>query len=98
MRPIARFPFVNLSTELVLLILAFAARPDFAQTDEEKNPYSSALALCRLSRITRRAVLEADSRGPNRAVYNERCAGIFRKLGRCLTILETRTSTITMYE
>lgn len=57
MRPIARFPFVNLSTELVLLILAFAARPDFAQTDEEKNPYSSALALCRLSRITRRAVL-----------------------------------------
>ncbi|OAX33133.1 hypothetical protein K503DRAFT_550309 [Rhizopogon vinicolor AM-OR11-026] len=57
MQPIPRFPFANLSTELVLLILTFAARPDFARTHEEKNPYSSAITLCRVSRITRHAVL-----------------------------------------
>ncbi|OJA13302.1 hypothetical protein AZE42_12415 [Rhizopogon vesiculosus] len=57
MQPIPRFPFANLSMELVFLILAFAAQPDFAQTHEEKNPYSSAPALYRVSRITRRAVL-----------------------------------------
>ncbi|KAJ8587688.1 hypothetical protein M405DRAFT_882577 [Rhizopogon salebrosus TDB-379] len=60
MQAIARFPFVDLSTELVLLILTFAARPDFAQTDEdmmERNPYSYALALCGVSRTVRRAVL-----------------------------------------
>ncbi|OAX40292.1 hypothetical protein K503DRAFT_768694 [Rhizopogon vinicolor AM-OR11-026] len=59
METITRFPFVNLSTELCLLIFAYAARPTFAQTDDydARNPYSSALALCRVSHIVRRAVL-----------------------------------------
>ncbi|OJA13301.1 hypothetical protein AZE42_12417 [Rhizopogon vesiculosus] len=34
------FSYVNISTELVLSILAFAARPDFAQTDEYTNAES----------------------------------------------------------
>ena len=57
MKPAARFPFVNLSTELVLLILSFAARPAFAQSEVERNPYASALALCQVSRVIRRAAL-----------------------------------------
>src|SRR5882757_6880316 len=71
------FPFVNFSTDLVLSILEFAARPDFTQIDDypyvdhllessmtvrfnnlgERNPYTSALALCQVSRVTRRAAL-----------------------------------------
>ncbi|OJA13516.1 hypothetical protein AZE42_08207 [Rhizopogon vesiculosus] len=59
METITRFSFVDLSTELCLLIFAHAARPTFAQSNDYDaiNPYSSALALCRVSRIVRRAVL-----------------------------------------
>lgn len=61
MNRIAQFPFVSLPTELILLILTFAARPDFAliggSSIQRRNPYSSALAACRVSRDVRRAVL-----------------------------------------
>ncbi|KAG0701175.1 hypothetical protein DFH29DRAFT_1000469 [Suillus ampliporus] len=59
MGPTSHFPFVNLSTELVLLILRYAARPTFVTVDENasNNPYSSALSLCHVSRMVRRAVL-----------------------------------------
>lgn len=56
MEYVSQFPFVNLSMELALIILAFAAQPAF-QSEVESNPYSSALALCQVSSITRRAVL-----------------------------------------
>ncbi|KAG1744098.1 uncharacterized protein EDB91DRAFT_1050809 [Suillus paluster] len=55
MQPTSQFPFVHLSTELVLLILRYASRPTFFKT--HKNPYSSALSLCRVSKIIRRTVL-----------------------------------------
>jgi hypothetical protein len=48
------FLFTNLPTELCLLVLAHAARPTFAPNHtERKKPYSSALALCRVSRAIR---------------------------------------------
>ncbi|OJA10962.1 hypothetical protein AZE42_08483 [Rhizopogon vesiculosus] len=50
--------FANLPTELCLLILTYAARPKFAPNRRERRkPYSSALALCRVSRTFRRIVL-----------------------------------------
>ncbi|KAG1788693.1 uncharacterized protein HD556DRAFT_1402674 [Suillus plorans] len=53
------FPFGNLSTELVLLIFAHAARPTFVKTGDDvpKNPYASALSLCRVSKVVRHTVL-----------------------------------------
>ncbi|KAG2073277.1 hypothetical protein BDR04DRAFT_1095165 [Suillus decipiens] len=53
------FPFANLSTELILVIFVHAARPTFDKTgdDDSKNPYASALSLCRVSKIVRRTVL-----------------------------------------
>ncbi|OJA11788.1 hypothetical protein AZE42_07382 [Rhizopogon vesiculosus] len=55
----ARFPFVNLPIELVMLILRFAAHPNFAPYTGRRriNPYSSALAFCHVSKVVRRAVL-----------------------------------------
>ncbi|KAG0691463.1 hypothetical protein DFH29DRAFT_1085586, partial [Suillus ampliporus] len=59
MEPVTRFPILELPTELVLLILSYAAQPTFFQTErcDAENPYSSALALSRVSRLFRRAVL-----------------------------------------
>ncbi|KAG0701179.1 hypothetical protein DFH29DRAFT_773609, partial [Suillus ampliporus] len=53
------FPILELPTELVLLILRYAAEPTFSQanTYDKENPYSSALALCRVSKLFRRAAL-----------------------------------------
>ncbi|KAG1725067.1 uncharacterized protein EDB91DRAFT_1254926 [Suillus paluster] len=52
-------PCVELPTELVLLILSYAAKPTFSQADnyDAKNPYASAATLCLVSRIVRRTVL-----------------------------------------
>ncbi|KAG2028366.1 hypothetical protein BDR03DRAFT_1027536 [Suillus americanus] len=59
MQATSPFPFANLPTELVLLIFAHAATPTFVKSgdNEPKNPYASALSLCRISKIVRRAVL-----------------------------------------
>lgn len=59
MQATSPFPFGNLSTELVLLIFAHAARPTFVKTGDDvpKNPYASALSLCRVSKVVRRTVL-----------------------------------------
>ncbi|KAG2158650.1 uncharacterized protein EDB93DRAFT_1119485 [Suillus bovinus] len=61
MQATSQFPFANLSSELVLLIFTHAARPTFFKTgddsDVSKNPYASALSLCRVSKIVRRTVL-----------------------------------------
>lgn len=59
MQATSPFPFANLSTELILLIFAHAARPTFIKTsdDASKNPYASALSLCHVSKIVRRTVL-----------------------------------------
>src|SRR6267154_4613505 len=57
--PLTPFIFANLPTEIILIIFAYAARPTFCQNEdyESTNPYSSALALCRVSKLVRRAVL-----------------------------------------
>ncbi|KAG0704384.1 hypothetical protein DFH29DRAFT_1078355 [Suillus ampliporus] len=59
MEPVTRFPILELPTELVLLILRYAAEPAFSQAEryDMENPYSSAVALCRVSRLFRRTVL-----------------------------------------
>ncbi|KAG0705652.1 hypothetical protein DFH29DRAFT_779405, partial [Suillus ampliporus] len=53
------FPFFELPTELVLLVFKYAAKPTFYKTyrHDRRNPYSSVLALCHVSRIVSRAVL-----------------------------------------
>ncbi|KAG1841489.1 hypothetical protein C8R48DRAFT_739022 [Suillus tomentosus] len=53
------FPFGDLPVELVLLILKYAAQPSFSQIApyKSKNPYSSALALCLVSKEVRKTVL-----------------------------------------
>lgn len=57
----AQSPFFNLPTELVILILTFAARPNFALigggTSKQRDRYSSARALCCVSRDVRRVIL-----------------------------------------
>ncbi|KAG0701186.1 hypothetical protein DFH29DRAFT_1069796 [Suillus ampliporus] len=59
MEPPAPFPLYKLPTELVLLILGYAAEPTFSQAEtyDSQNPYASALVLCRVSRFFRRAAL-----------------------------------------
>lgn len=59
MEPIILFPFTDLPVELAFMILEYAARPTFDQADlyDARSPYSSALALCRVSKIVRRIVL-----------------------------------------
>ncbi|KAG1762393.1 hypothetical protein EDD22DRAFT_803519, partial [Suillus occidentalis] len=59
MEPISQFPFSKLPTELVLLIFKHAAQPTFDQDEryKSKSPYSSALTLCLVSKLARRAVL-----------------------------------------
>ncbi|KAG1734493.1 hypothetical protein EDB19DRAFT_1727298 [Suillus lakei] len=59
MQATSPFIFANLSTELVLLIFTHAARPTFVKTgnNAQKNPYESALSLCRVSKLVRRTVL-----------------------------------------
>ncbi|KAJ8590995.1 hypothetical protein M405DRAFT_860903 [Rhizopogon salebrosus TDB-379] len=57
----AQSRFVDLPTELILPILKLAARPNFALVGEgilqRRDPYSSARALCLVSRDARRASL-----------------------------------------
>jgi hypothetical protein len=61
MNRLARSPFVDLPTELVLPILKLAARPNFTLigdgTLNRRDPYSSARALCLVSRDVRHTIL-----------------------------------------
>ncbi|KAG2369723.1 hypothetical protein BDR07DRAFT_1604548 [Suillus spraguei] len=59
METIPRASFANLPTELVLLILKYATERTCAQPDqyESKNLYSTARALCLVSRFFRRVAL-----------------------------------------
>ncbi|OAX33830.1 hypothetical protein K503DRAFT_775177 [Rhizopogon vinicolor AM-OR11-026] len=63
MQPIAQSLFGHLPTELVVLILTFSARPHFRRISDVtgrtrgSDVYSSALALCLVSRHIRRLVL-----------------------------------------
>ncbi|KAG2155887.1 uncharacterized protein EDB93DRAFT_1055825, partial [Suillus bovinus] len=53
------FPFADLPVELALIIFKHAAQPSFSQSAPYKsqNPYSSALALCLVSKEVRKTVL-----------------------------------------
>ncbi|KAG1789576.1 hypothetical protein EV424DRAFT_1297630, partial [Suillus variegatus] len=52
------FGFNDLPTELALIIFKLAAQPPFAQhAPFTRDPYSSALSLCQVSKIVRRAAL-----------------------------------------
>ncbi|KAG1898987.1 uncharacterized protein F5891DRAFT_912463, partial [Suillus fuscotomentosus] len=52
------FRFDDLPTELALIIFKYAAQPPFAQyAPFTRDPYSSALSLCQVSKIVRRAAL-----------------------------------------
>ncbi|KAG2050939.1 hypothetical protein BDR06DRAFT_1010879 [Suillus hirtellus] len=52
------FRFNDLPTELALIIFKHAAQPPFAQyAPFTQDPYSSALSLCQVSKIVRRAAL-----------------------------------------
>jgi hypothetical protein len=53
------FRFGDLPVELALRILKYAAQPSFSQTEpyRSKNPYSSALAICLVSKEVRKVVL-----------------------------------------
>lgn len=56
---LAQLPFTDLPTEINFLILTHAARPTFSQTDprwDGRSYYSSALALCCVSRTIRRII------------------------------------------
>lgn len=61
MEPVTQlsFPFGDLPIELALLILKYAAQPSFSQSETYKsqNPYSSALAICLVSKEVRKMVL-----------------------------------------
>lgn len=61
MEPVTQLssPFGDLPVELALLILKYAAKPSFSQTEpyKFKNPYSFALALCLVSKEVRKTVL-----------------------------------------
>ncbi|KAG2138424.1 uncharacterized protein EDB93DRAFT_1090737 [Suillus bovinus] len=59
MELIHQFPFTDLPVELAFMILEYAARPAFDQADlyDARNPYSSALTLCYVSKLVRRVVL-----------------------------------------
>ncbi|KAG1755433.1 hypothetical protein EDB19DRAFT_1867647 [Suillus lakei] len=59
METIHRASFERLPTELVLLILKYAAQPTFAQPDQydAKNPYSTARKICLVSKAARRVAL-----------------------------------------
>ncbi|KAG1755430.1 hypothetical protein EDB19DRAFT_2034150 [Suillus lakei] len=59
METIPRSSFTKLPTELVLLILKYAAQPTFAQPDQYnvKNPYSTARKICLVSKAARRIAM-----------------------------------------
>ncbi|KAG2363231.1 hypothetical protein BDR07DRAFT_1375955 [Suillus spraguei] len=59
MESITRFPYTDLPVELAFMILEYTARPTFDQADlyDARSSYSSALALCHVSKIVRRVVL-----------------------------------------
>ncbi|KAG1784636.1 uncharacterized protein HD556DRAFT_208217 [Suillus plorans] len=52
-------PFSNLPIEILLIIFQDAAEPTFSQREKynNKNPYSTALSLCLVSRLVRRTIL-----------------------------------------
>ncbi|KAG1786697.1 uncharacterized protein HD556DRAFT_1192886, partial [Suillus plorans] len=52
-------PFSDLPTEIILTICKDAAQPTFSQREkyDMKNPYSTALSLCLVSRLVRRIIL-----------------------------------------
>jgi hypothetical protein len=57
---LAQFPYTDLPTEIGFLILTYAARPTFSQTNPRwygRSYYPSALALCCVSRTIRRIIL-----------------------------------------
>ncbi|KAG1781260.1 hypothetical protein EV702DRAFT_1042387 [Suillus placidus] len=94
MEPITRFPLTDLPVELALIILEYAARPTFDQADlyDAINPYSSALALCRVSKTVRRVVLPEllhtillpDSRHVAKFVYALRMQKVYGEKGNDL--------------
>ncbi|KAG1729761.1 hypothetical protein EDB19DRAFT_2027614 [Suillus lakei] len=59
METIPQTPFEKLPTELVFLILKYAAQPTFAQSEkyDAKNPYSTALKICLVSKAARSVAL-----------------------------------------
>ncbi|KAG2349172.1 hypothetical protein BDR05DRAFT_1056063 [Suillus weaverae] len=59
MEPVVRPSFDDLPSEVILLILRYAAQPSFTHSDEYemKNHYSTALKFCLVSRAVRCAVL-----------------------------------------
>jgi hypothetical protein len=58
METIPRASFANLPTELVLLILKYAAQPTFSQPEQRtKNSYSTARTLCLVCRAARHVAL-----------------------------------------
>ncbi|KAG1899082.1 uncharacterized protein F5891DRAFT_436309 [Suillus fuscotomentosus] len=59
MGPDIDFPFSDLPIEIILTICKDAAQPTFSQREKYdiKNPYSTALSLCLVSRLVRRIIL-----------------------------------------
>ncbi|KAG1786685.1 uncharacterized protein HD556DRAFT_1505250, partial [Suillus plorans] len=51
--------FSNLPIEIALIVLTYAAKPTFSQEEkyDDKNPYSTAVSLCLVSRLVRRTIL-----------------------------------------
>ncbi|KAG1830294.1 hypothetical protein DFJ58DRAFT_711234 [Suillus subalutaceus] len=94
MEPIALFSFTDLPVELAFVIFEYAARPTFDQADlyDARSPYSSALALCRVSKIVRRVVLPEllhtillrDLRRAEKFVHALRMQKAYRKKGNDL--------------
>ncbi|KAG1788651.1 uncharacterized protein HD556DRAFT_1190612, partial [Suillus plorans] len=54
-----RFTISDLPIEIALIVLTYAAKPTFSQEEkyDDKNPYSTAVSLCLVSRLVRRAIL-----------------------------------------
>jgi hypothetical protein len=94
MEPTTRFPFAELPVELAFMIFEYAARPTFDQADlyDARSPYSSALTLCRVSKIVRRVVLPEllhtvllpDSRHVKKFVHALRMQKAYREKGNNL--------------
>ncbi|KAG2112018.1 uncharacterized protein F5147DRAFT_792708 [Suillus discolor] len=61
MKPVIRShsPLSDLPIEILLIIFKEAAQPTFSQREkyDNKNPYSTALSLCLVSRLVRRTIL-----------------------------------------
>ncbi|KAG2102825.1 uncharacterized protein F5147DRAFT_286566, partial [Suillus discolor] len=59
MEPAIRFTISDLPIEIALIVLTYAAKPTFSQEEkyDDKNPYSTAVSLCLVSRLVRRTIL-----------------------------------------